>query len=311
MAAATRPRANHIELAQRILELARERGMRPGARLPEERLGALCNVSRTPIRAALRILLDRGDVAHDDGDGYRLVADPEAMAGTATLPSAAEDELAEAVLRDRAARRLDDAVTVGALMKRYGTDRRTVLASLKRLAEDNLVERAPGQSWLFRPSVDGPDAAAESYAFRLLLEPAALATAGFRLDAGAAGRLRREMEALLALSDAGFDQRAFRATDETFHGLVAQGAANRFVAEALGAHLRLRRLPGTIVGVNVYRLRQSTREHLAILDQLEARQFDAAADLMRLHLRLSRNQRPQAANRGAPALYGSMVRRPA
>jgi DNA-binding GntR family transcriptional regulator len=94
-------------------------------------------------------------------------------------------------------------------------------------------------------------------------------------------------------------------------GLVAQGAANRFVAEALGAHLRLRRLPGTIVGVNVYRLRQSTREHLAILDQLEARQFDAAADLMRLHLRLSRNLRPQAANRGAPALYGSMVRRPA
>ena len=59
-------------------------------------------------------------------------------------------------------------------------------------------------------------------------------------------------------------------------------------------------------GVNVFRLRQSTREHLAILDQLESRQFEVAADLLRVHLRLSRSQRPQAASRGAPALFGTI-----
>ena len=59
----------------------------------------------------------------------------------------------------------------------------------------------------------------------------------------------------------------------------------------------------------MFRLRQSTREHLAILDQLESRQYEVAADLLRVHLRLSRSQRPQAASRGAPALFG-MISRP-
>ncbi|TIU15054.1 MAG: GntR family transcriptional regulator, partial [Mesorhizobium sp.] len=48
---------------------------------------------------------------------------------------------------------------------------------------------------------------------------------------------------------------------------------------------------------------------LTILDQLESRQYEVAADLLRVHLRLSRSQRPQAASRGAPALFG-MISRP-
>lgn len=36
---------------------------------------------------------------------------------------------------------------------------------------------------------------------------------------------------------------------------------------------------------------------------------EMAADLLRIHLRLSRSQRPQAASRGAPALFG-MISRP-
>ncbi|MBE0693918.1 MAG: GntR family transcriptional regulator, partial [Aquamicrobium sp.] len=50
------------------------------------------------------------------------------------------------------------------------------------------------------------------------------------------------------------------------------------------------------------------QEHLGILDNLEARQYEVAADLLKVHLRLSGNQRPQAANRGAPPLQG-MIRR--
>jgi DNA-binding GntR family transcriptional regulator len=94
-----------------------------------------------------------------------------------------------------------------------------------------------------------------------------------------------------------------------FHGMIAEGCANRFVSDALADHLRLRRLPGIYAGVNVFRLRQSLREHLGILDYLESRQYEVAADLLRIHLRLSRNQRPQAASRGAPALFG-MISRP-
>ena len=309
-AAAKRPRTNHLDLAQRILDVVRARALTIGARLPEQQIASLCNVSRTPVRAALRLLAGQGVVEWEAATGYRLAVDlttPAAM--EAGLPSAEEDDLAAAILRDRSARRLDGAVTAGALSRRYGADRRTVLKALARLTDEGLVERAPGQSWMFRPAPDSPEAIGESYDFRLALEPAAILAPGFRLDGARVAALRQGMEALLALADAAFDLRECQRLDGEFHATIAAGSANRFVADALAAHHRLRQLPGAMPGVSVFRLRQSTREHLAILDQLESRQYEIAADLLRVHLRLSRSQRPHAANRGAPALIG-MIRRP-
>ena len=304
-AAARRPRTNHLDLAQRILDVARQRGFEPGARLAEQQIASLCNVSRTPVRAALRLLTDQGVLSWEAEAGYRLAVDLATRGAIAAeLPSTEEDDLAEAILRDRSARRLDEAVTVSGLMRRYNAERKTVLNALRKLSEEQLVERAPGQSWLFRPAPEGPDALAESYEFRLLLEPAAVLTPGFRLDGVKAAALRHGMEAQLSLPDAAFDIREFQRLDTEFHGMIAQGAANRFVTDALAGHLRLRRLPGIYPSVNVFRLRQSTREHLGILDHLESRQYEIAADLLKVHLRLSRSQRPQAASRGAPALFG-------
>ncbi|MCA0050151.1 GntR family transcriptional regulator [Mesorhizobium sp. B283B1A] len=309
-AAARRPRTNHLDLAQRILDVARQRGFGPGARLPEQQIASLCNVSRTPVRAALSLLAERGVVRWEADTGYHLAVDLAAQpAISAELPITEEDELAEAILRDRSARRLDQTVTVAGLMRRYSAERKTVLKSLNRLTEENLLDRAPGQSWLFRRTPDDPEAQGESYEFRLLLEPAAILTPGFRLDGARAAALRQGMDALSTLPDATFDTREFQRLDIDFHGMIAEGSANRFVADALSDHLRLRRLPGIYAGVNVFRLRQSLLEHLNILDHLESRQYEVAADLLRIHLRLSRNQRPQAASRGAPALFG-MISRP-
>jgi DNA-binding GntR family transcriptional regulator len=309
-AAARRPRTNHLDLAQRILDVARQRGFEPGAHLPEQQIASFCNVSRTPVRAALRLLTEQGVVRWESATGYRLAVDLAAQASVAAeLPVPAEDELAEAILRDRSARRLDQTVTVVGLMRRYNAERKTVLKSLQRLTEENLVDRAPGQSWLFRRAPDDPEAQGESYEFRLLLEPAAILTPGFRLDGARAAALRQGMEALSALPDVVFDSREFQRLDIEFHNMIADGSANRFVADALSDHLRLRRLPGIYAGVNVFRLKQSLSEHLTILDHLESRQYEVAADLLRVHLRLSRSQRPQAASRGAPALFG-MISRP-
>ncbi|MDQ6435797.1 GntR family transcriptional regulator [Mesorhizobium sp. LHD-90] len=309
-AADKKPRTSHIDLAQRILDVARAGGFEPGARLPEQQIASLCNVSRTPVRAALRLLAEQGLVGWVQDDGFRLAADLSTLSGSLTdLPSAEEDDLAAAILRDRAARRLDGTVTAAALARRYSTQRTTVLKALTRLSEEGLIERAPGQSWMFRPAPDSPEAIAESYDFRLALEPTAILAPGFRLDGAKASALRQAMEALLAAPDSTFDMRECQRLDREFHALIAAGAANRFVADALAAHHRLRQLPGATPGVSVFRLRQSTREHLAILDQIESRQYEVAADLLKVHLRLSRSQRPHAANRGAPALT-AMIRRP-
>lgn len=304
-----KPRTNHIALAQRILDVARQRGFHAGDRLPEQALAALCNVSRTPVRAALRLLEEQGIAERETGAGYRLRADPSAQPVPNGLPAAEEDDLAGAILRDRVARRLDGMVTVGALMRRYSCGRRTVLNALKKLADDNIVVRAPGQAWLFRPSPDSAEALAESYDFRLLMEPAAILAPGFRLDRRLASELRRGMEALLARPDSDFAAAEFQRLDAEFHGLVAEGCGNRFVADALGLHIRLRHAHSAYASVNVYRLRQSLREHLGILDQLEAGQHEIAAELMKVHLRLSRAPRPQAAGRGVPVLVGALPRR--
>ncbi|MCX7303763.1 MAG: GntR family transcriptional regulator [Hyphomicrobiales bacterium] len=299
----SRPRSNHLELAQRILSVVRSGGFRLGDRLAEQQIASLCNVSRTPVRAAMRLLADQGVLTWQRDAGYALAIDPSGtVEAAADLPSADEDRLAESILRDRAARRLDETVTASSLSRRYGKDRRAVLKSLRVLENENWIDKAPGQSWLFRAAQDGPEALAESYDYRLLLEPAALLEAGFKLDEGRAAAMRFGMEAQLASPEVSFEVREFQRLDLEFHGMVARGASNRFIGEAILHHLKLRRLPGALHSVNVFRLKQSTREHLAILDQLEARQFDAAADLMRVHLRLSRSQRPQAASRGAPVL---------
>lgn len=305
-----RPRSNHLDLAQRILEAVRLGGFRPGDRLAEQQIASLCNVSRTPVRAALRLLAGQGVVHWEKDAGYTLAIDPSgALEAAADLPAAEEDRLAESILRDRAARRLDDTVTASGLSRRYGSNKRTVLKSLRVLEAANWIEKAPGQSWLFRVTHEGPEALAESYDYRLTLEPAALLASGFRLDETQATALRLAMEAQLASPESSFDVREFQRLDLDFHAMIARGSSNRFVGQALTDHLKLRRLPGALHGVNVFRLKQSTREHLAVLDQLEARQFEAAADLMRLHLRLSRSQRPQAASRGAPVLPATMRER--
>jgi DNA-binding GntR family transcriptional regulator len=149
----------------------------------------------------------------------------------------------------------------------------------------------------------------ESYDFRLALEPAAILSPGFRLDPVRASAARLNMEALLSQSDASLDVRAYARVDEEFHELIAAGTPNRFIGCALTAHHRLRRLAESLSSAGAHRLRQSLRDHLAILAQLEARQNETAADLLRAHLRSWRNQRPHAANRGAPPLAAA-IRRP-
>ncbi|MCY1126487.1 GntR family transcriptional regulator [Frigidibacter sp. RF13] len=302
------PRASHLELARQILDHVRARGLGPGAHLPEQALATACNVSRTPVRAALNLLVTEGLVTHTGDAGYRLApAFSTASALSNTLPQTSDRDLTARILRDRAGRRLDETVTVGELMRRYSAARSAVTQALGKLAEDGLVTRAPGQSWLFSPLPDDPESQADSYDFRLILEPAALAP-GFRFDPDRAAALRRAMIGFLAEPDHRLDPRAFQSLDSEFHGLIARGAANRFLGEALLGHLRLRDLPGTSTRLNVVRLRQAMQEHLGILDQMEAGRFDIAADLLRVHLRLSRSQRPQAANRGAPPLFGLTFR---
>jgi DNA-binding GntR family transcriptional regulator len=216
------------------------------------------------------------------------------------LPQAEEEELAASVLRDRMAGRLGDSISISELMRRYDIGRPAAQKALQQLSESQAIERGPGQSWLFRPSLNSLAALEESLKFRLILEPEALLSPSFNADPQRLALLRSAMQGLLARPVEDFDLQQFRELDISFHELLAQSCGNRFISDALLQHQGLRRLPNLLPSVSVHRLQEALREHLQIIAQIERGQMEIAADLLRLHLRLSAAQRPQTANRGIP-----------
>jgi DNA-binding GntR family transcriptional regulator len=297
-------RQRHVELAQKILDFAIERGLPRGERLTEKALASHCNVSRTPIRKALHLLAERSIVSPEPEGGYQLAIDPASFPGLGdeTLP-AEETELYNAVLRDISAGRIGDSQTVAGLQRRYGASRSAVQNALIRLAEENLAERAPGQQWLIKQFAISGEAVGKSYEFRLACEPLALTMPGFRRDTAALTSLRQSMEILRGMGEGGFDQKLFERTDHDFHMLIARSCGNPFMSETLQTHHRRRKASQPPVHVNAFRLIQSNAEHLQILEQIERGQFDLAADLLRVHIQLSHVERPRIAGRGVPVAF--------
>jgi DNA-binding GntR family transcriptional regulator len=294
----------HVELAQKILEIAGERGMNPGDRLAEQALASLCNVSRTPIRKALQVLAERGLVSVESEGGYVLTADPAVTPRLDdTEDGLGESEVYSAILRDLAAGRIAELQTVASLQRRYDVSRQTVQNAILKLADENLAERAAGQQWMLKQFAVGSDAAAKSYEFRLATEPLALTLPDFKRDIPALTSLRQSMLILRSMSEASFDQKLFDRTDFDFHMLVAKSCGNPFMAEALMNHHRRRRNNPTAAHVNAFRLMQSNLEHIQIVEQIERGQMELAADLMRVHIQLSQSLRPRLAGRGVPPAF--------
>lgn len=291
----------HVELAQKILDIAQARGLNPGARLAEQSIAALCHVSRTPVRKAFEVLAARGVLRQDPQGGYLLALDP---ASVTRLDEAqgqdAEDDARAAILRDLAAGRIGAVQTITGLQRRYGGSRLKMQATLLKLAEANLAERGAGQHWRLKPLAVTAESLAQSAAFRLALEPLALTMPDFKRDPAALLALRQSMLALQALPQESFDHKLFLHTAMTFHTLIARSCGNPFLAEALlSHHTRRFALPGAVHGSTFRRMRAND-EHIQILEQIERGRMSLAADLMRVHIQQAQAMPPRLAGRGVP-----------
>ncbi|MEX1235844.1 MAG: GntR family transcriptional regulator [Roseovarius sp.] len=296
-------RQNHLTLAQKILSVALERGLRPGDHLPEETFSKACGVSRTPVRSAFKILEERDILEWRPEEGYFLALNsPEEISTTIRALEEAEHSIAHLILSDRAERRIGAVQSISALTRRYNAPRAAVLNALKILSKDGLVRQLPGRAWAFQPMIDSPDATDDSFDFRIAMEQQAIMAPDFVLDSQRAGLLREQMNGFLNTSEGGVTPTDFRRIDIEFHTLIAECSGNRFLRGSLTAHHRLRQASQKIAPSPEFRLRQAMVEHLEILDSLERNQFQLAADQIVVHLRRSRIRKPQAANRGIPPL---------
>jgi DNA-binding GntR family transcriptional regulator len=290
----------HARLAERIVEAAVTGAWPAGARVTEQDLAQTLAVSRTPVRAALRLLARHGVVKARPNRGHVLARPGTDLAGF-RLPAqaSAEGMLHDALIRDRLAGRVGSELVQSDVSRRYGVGLPLVQRAVVRLEQEGLVRRA-GWRCDFVPSLDTEHSRRASYELRLMLEPPALLVPGFHADPELIERLVEEHTQLSARPDlAQEDPAQVFEIDARFHEAIAGCSGNLFVLNAVRQQNALRRLLELGSYADRARIVVWCREHMAIVSAIAANDMAMASRLMRRHLMHA----AEAAEHPAPAAW--------
>lgn len=279
------PSRLQVHTAKQIIELIRQDDLPSGHHLREEALAQRLDVSRTSIRAGLRILHEQGLLVARQNRGYTLARGLHEIETTAELPTSADETLYMRIARDRVANRLPESTTETELMRRYDSGRNLVLAALAILSEEGLVRRGRGREWRFREILNSPQAQQQSYQLRLILEPAALLLPGFVPDKSELDDMRNRQLTLMSSAGRAGSRRDVFDTDASFHELLARFSGNAFVLEVIRQQNRLRRLMEYESYPDAARVRAWSREHVAVIDAVLDGNNGLAARRLEHHLR--------------------------
>lgn len=273
-------------LANQILDLVIESRFEPGHHLREQQLAEILGVSRTPIRAALALLAEKGALEAIKNKGYflRLRADQLTRVEVET-PLSSTQRIYTRIMQDRIAQDLPEEVSLADLGRRYDMDRSTLRNVMAELERDGLVTRGPGRNWSFMPTMGDMESQKASYEFRRLIEPQGLLMPSFRADMAVVDRLRLQH---LYFHDhpslnAGMGKQLFE-LDAAFHEGIAEFSGNPFLLQAIQHQNRLRRLLEFASYQNRSRIREWCREHIQILDAIAKGRLSEASELMTRHL---------------------------
>ncbi len=286
-AAPARPTPLQVDLARHIARDIAARRYAPGDHLSEEALAADYEVSRTPVRGALRLLASQGLISHRPNSGYTVADNAAAAAPAIEGAGPTLDELYRRLIDDRASRGLPETFTERDLLQRYDAPRSLLAKTLLQLSADGLIEKRKGHGWQFAPSLESAEALAESYRFRMTIECAGLLEPTFRLDRPALARMRAAHEALIQRPDADISATEFFALNASFHEMLARFSGNRYILQAVQQQNQLRRLEEHAAFYRDARFVNSSSEHLQIIEALEAGDQEWASQLMRRHLKTS------------------------
>jgi len=272
------------KLAQRILRYIDDDEILPGEHLGEASLAAHLQVSRTPVRAALKALAEMGVVESHPNRGFFLRSDapdrllsPIVDDGDATYFQIGEDRLSGL---------LPDRMTESEFLRRYSLTRTQLGRLLRRMTLEGWVERLPGKGWGFLPVLNTEDGYIQMYQFRAVVEPAALLLPGYSLGAELSGKLRRQQTALLGGKAGRFSRAELFEIGAYFHEAIVSGARNDLMTEAIRRANQLRRLMDYRyrAQVNPARIVDESGEHLHLLDMVDHGDLIQASEFLREHL---------------------------
>jgi DNA-binding GntR family transcriptional regulator len=244
-------------------------------------------VSRSPVRAALKVLEERGILQARRNQGYLLAQNRRDLERIRIeVPRTADDELYLRIIGDRSSGLLPEAITQADLLRRYRTNRAQLARVLVRMTNEGVVVRLKGHGWRFLPTLTGLHSASASYEFRLIIEPAMMRLANFKVDPEAVQRLREDHLKLLELASRRrpVDRAWTYDLDASFHETIAGFSGNAFLIQAMQQQNRLRRLIEYGGYSRLERVKTWAKEHLAILDALQRGRFERAAERMQRHL---------------------------
>jgi DNA-binding GntR family transcriptional regulator len=275
------------QLVRDILRLAAQQNWQRGYHVTEQELVAEFGVSRSPVRAALKVLEQRGILQARRNQGYLLAQNRRNLERIRIeVPRTADDELYIRIIGDRSSGALPEAITQADLLRRYPTNRAQLARVLVRMTNEGLVVRLKGHGWRFLATLTGLHSATASYEFRLIIEPAMMRLESFKVDWDAVQRLREDHLKLIGqVSRRRPVDRAWTYDlDASFHEIIAGFSGNAFLIQAIQQQNRLRRLIEYGGYSRLERIKAWAKEHLAILDALQCGRFERAAECMRHHL---------------------------
>jgi DNA-binding GntR family transcriptional regulator len=275
-------------MAGQILALARREGMQPGDRLIEQRLADALDLSRGPIRLGLKVLAAAGLAKGEAHRGFVLARSTNSGAvATALAALSRGDEVYATIAADRLDGRLGTNVTEAELMRRYDLSRPELRRLLDRIAVEGWIERLPGYGWRFAETLSSAEAYEQALAFRAVIEPAAITQPGYRLSPDVMDRLRRRQLRILGgeLERMSLGE-VFQSGCE-FHEEIMRGTDNPFFVETLKRVNSIRRLFAYRTFADRPGMRRHVKDHLRLLELLEAGGQVEAAQLMVRHLRRS------------------------
>jgi len=270
------------ELAARMANYLVAARLPPGQRVTEEQLCKEFRVSRSPVRAVMQFLSTRGFLNQAERGYFAPATMPELGSASALIPKSADQQLLDAISRDRSRDLVPEQFTEAEFMRRYDVPRSQLLRVLNRLSLDGVVEPAPGHGWYFLPTLNSPETYRDSYRFRILIEPQSLLEPTFLADKPTLRQMREDQMSMASSSDA----RQLFELNASFHETLAGFSHNSFIVEAVRRHSRLRRLNEQLA-LDRARIRKRIGEHVAIIDALLEDQREWAASLLKHHLEIA------------------------
>ncbi|MBN8886094.1 MAG: GntR family transcriptional regulator [Rudaea sp.] len=301
---APQPSSLQIEIANQIMEMIRSGSVAPGEHLTEAALAKRYGVSRSPVRAALKMLQDRGYLEARANAGVFVSKRAPRMRMTALEnPNPTAEDLYRSIIADRASGKLPKASSETELMARYGAPKSVLMHALLRLTREGLIRRRRGHGWQFLPGLDSEEALYEAYRFRMIIECAALREPSFKAVPEELAAARRRYEDFLARSPRAQTSSAFFEMNAAFHEMLMRFSGNRYILQAMQQQNQLRRFEefSSYSGPN-RNVIESCKRLLQIIAAIEAGDTAFAEALMLHHLKIAsslsigrRHARPPAA----------------